>query len=79
MFFQRKNIIFIASSRLSQGFPGGSVVNNLPANAGAAGDTGSIPGLGRSPERGCGNPLEYSSMERRAWWVTGHGIAKSWT
>ena len=36
------------------GFPGGSVVKNAPANAG---DMGSIPGLGRSPEEGNGNPL----------------------
>ena len=38
-------------------FPGGSVVKNLPANAG---NTGTIPGLGRSPGRGNGNPLQYS-------------------
>jgi len=38
------------------GFPGGTVVNNLSANAGAAGDTGSTPGLGRSGG-GNGNPL----------------------
>ena len=41
------------------GFPGGSVVNNLLANAG---DVCSIPGLGRSPEEGNGNPLQYSSL-----------------
>ena len=39
------------------GFPGGSGVKNLPANAGASGDTGSIPGLGRSPGVGNGNAL----------------------
>ena len=39
------------------GFPGGTVVKNPPANAGDTGDTGSIPGLGRSPEGGHGNPL----------------------
>ena len=38
-------------------FPGGSVMKNLPANAG---DVGLIPGSGRSPERGNGNPLQYS-------------------
>ena len=42
------------------GFPGGSAVKNLPANAG---DTGSIPGLGRSPGEGNGNPLQYSCLE----------------
>ena len=44
------------------GFPGGSVVKNLPANAGDPGDVGSILGLGRSPE-GNGNPLQYSWLE----------------
>ena len=38
------------------GFPGGSVVKNLPANAGDAGDEGSIPGLGRSPGKGNSDP-----------------------
>ena len=42
------------------GFPGGSVVKNLPPNAG---DVGSIPGPGRSPEEGNGNPLQYSYLE----------------
>ena len=42
------------------GFPGSSAVKNPPANAGDTGDTGSIPGLGRSPERGNGNPFQYS-------------------
>ena len=41
------------------GFPGGSVVKNLPATAGDAGDTGSIPGRGRSPGEGHDNPLQY--------------------
>ena len=44
-------------------FPGGSVVKNLPANAEAVGDEGSIPGLGRSPGGGHGNPLQYSCLE----------------
>ena len=39
------------------GFPGGTVVKNLPANAGDVRDTGSIPGLGRSPGVENGNPL----------------------
>ena len=59
------------------GFPGGSVVKNLPGNAG---DVGSIPGSGRSPGEGNGNPLQYSCLENSmnggAWWATGHGIAK---
>ena len=41
-------------------FPGGSVVKNLPANAGHAGDAGSIPRSGRSPGGGSGNSLQYS-------------------
>ena len=59
----------------------GSVVKNPPANAGAKGDSGSIPGLGRSPGGGNGNPLQYSCLEnpmdRGAWWTVVHGVAKS--
>ena len=44
-------------------FSGGSVVKNLPANAGDAKDMGSIPGLERSPGGGHGNPLQYSCQE----------------
>ena len=55
------------------GFPGSSVVKNLPANIGDIGDTGSIPETGRSPGAGNDNPLQYSSlgnpMARRAWRV----------
>ena len=65
---------------ISKGFPGGSVVRNLPANAG---DTSSILGWGRSLEEGNGNPLQYSclgnSTDRGAWWVTAHGVVKSHT
>ena len=46
--------------RKSLGFPGGSVVKKLPANAG---DTGSISGLGKSPGEGNGNPFQYSYLE----------------
>ena len=62
------------------GFPGGSVVQNVPANAGNTRDTGSIPGLGRSPGGGNGNPLLYSCLEnpmdKGAWRATVHGITK---
>ena len=65
------------------GFPGGAVVRNLPANAGDAGDSSLIPGSGRSPKVGNGNPLQCScienSMDRGTWLATVHGIAKSWT
>ena len=47
----------------SMGFPGGSVVKYLPANAGDTGDSGSIPGLGRSSEEWNGNPFQYSCLE----------------
>ena len=60
-----------------RGFPDGSVVKNLLANAG---NVGSIPGSGRCLEEGNGNPLQYSclenSMDREAWWTTVHGIPK---
>ena len=59
------------------GFLGGAVLKNLPANAGDSGDVGSIPGTGRSPGVGNGNPLQYSclenSMDREAWWSIVHG------
>ena len=54
-----------------RGFPGGSLVKNLPASAGDTGDAGSIPGSGRSPVRVNGNPLQDSCqdnpMDRGAW------------
>ena len=46
-----------------RGLPGGSMVKNPPANAWDAGDTGLIPGSGKSPGRGNGNPLQYSCLE----------------
>ena len=56
------------------GFPGGTVVKNLPAKAGDARDVGSIPGPGRSLRVGNGTPLQYSCLEnpkdRGAWWAT---------
>ena len=55
------------------------VVKNPPANAGDAGDTGLITGLGRSPGEGNGNPLQYSCLEnpidRGAWQATVHRVA----
>ena len=53
------------------------MVKNPPANAG---DTGSVPGSGRSPGEGNGNLLQYpclgNPMNRRAWWAIVHGVAK---
>ena len=64
----------------TEALPGGSAVK---ASACGAGDPGVIPGLGRSPAEGNGNPLQYSclenSMDWRAWWATVHGVAKSRT
>ena len=45
------------------GFPGGTVVKNLPANAGNLGDAGSVPRSRRSHGGGNGNPLQYSCLE----------------
>ena len=63
-----------------QGFPGGSVVKNPPANAG---DSGLIPGLGKSPGGGSGNSLQYTClgkhMDRGGWWTRVHGVTKSRT
>ena len=60
------------------GFPGSSVVKNLPANAR---DACSVPGLGRSPGEGNGSALQCSCLEnpkdRGAWWVTVRGVTKN--
>ena len=60
-------------------FPGGTVVKNLPANAGDTEDLSLVPGLGRSSGGGNDNPFQYSylenAMDRGAWWV--HGVTKS--
>ena len=61
-------------------FPGGS---DGKESACSAGDPSSILGLGRSPGKGNGNPLQYSCLEdpmdRGAWWATVHGVVRSWT
>ena len=86
--FQRADILTLAKFLLIfffyalgfGGLPDGSVVNNLPANAG---DAGLIPGSERSPGEGNANPLHYSclqnTMDKEAWWATTHGVTKSWT
>ena len=67
------------SINADEGFPGGSVVKNPPANAG---DSGLIPGLGRCPGEGNGNPFQYSCLEnpmdREAGQATVHGVTKGW-
>ena len=66
-----------------QGFPGGSVVQNLPANAGDTRDPGLIAGVGRALGVGNDNLLQYSCLEnpmdRGAWWAKVHGVTKRWT
>ena len=66
-----------------QACPGGTVVKNLPANAGDAWGLRSIPGSGRSPGVGNSNPLQYSclenSMDRGVWRATVHGVKKNKT
>ena len=65
------------------GFPGSSVVKNLPANTGDMRDTGLVPDPGRSPGEGSGRPLQYSCqqnpMDRGAGQAPVHGVAKNLT
>ena len=59
------------------GFPGDAMIKSLAANAGDTRDSGLIPGLGRSPGGGHGNPLQHSCLEtpmdRGAWWARSMG------
>ena len=65
------------STPVFMGFPGGSYSKESACNAG---DLGSIPGLGRSPGGGHGNPHQYSCLENPpAWRTEVHGVTKSWT
>ena len=67
--------VFISKYISIKGFPGGSEIKNLSVNAG---DAGLIPGSGRSPGEGNGNPLQYSCLENPmdggTWWATVHGL-----
>ena len=69
--------VFSEETILSKGFPGGS---DGKESACSVGNLGAIPGLGRSPGEGNGNPLPYSylenPMDRGAWGATVHGVAK---
>ena len=76
------------SANLDSGLGSGAsqvalVVENPPTNQVDVRDTGSIPGSERSPGGGHGNPVQYSCLEnpmdRGAWWVTVHGVAKNQT
>ena len=78
LFTSRDTILTHASLYLPMDLPDGSAVKNLPANAG---DKGSIPGSGRSPGEGNGNPLQYSClgnpMDRGTLWARVHGVPKN--
>ena len=75
LFKNRATILRSLQRRI--GFPGGSDSKESACNSG---DAGSIPGSGRSPGEGNGNPLQCpcleNPMDRRAWWATVHGVAK---
>ena len=75
-----KNVSNIFRIRSLTDFSGGSDSKESDYNAE---DMGSIPGSGKSPGQGNGNPLQYSCLEsprdRRAWRATVHGVTKSWT
>ena len=66
-----------------EGFPDGSSGQESACNAGDVEDLGSIPGSGRSPGGGHGNPFQYSYLEnlmdRGAWWAVVHGVTKNQT
>ena len=71
-----QKLVFIQKSS-----PVTQLVKILPNDTGDRGDMGSIPGLGRFPREGNGNPLQYSclenSMDREAWLTTVHEVAES--
>ena len=79
-FFPEYILVFYIQYMTLIGFSGGS---DGKESACSAGDPGLISGLGRSPREGNGNPLQYSSLEnsmdRGAWRVSAHGVAKSQT
>ena len=72
--------IYLSKDTLSEGFPGGTVIKNLPANAGDTRDMDSIPGSGRSPGEENGYPLQYSCLEnlidKGAWWAILYGVRR---
>ena len=73
-------MLWVISRSYAMGFPGGSDSKESACNAG---DAGLIPGWGRFPGGGNGNPLQYSCLEspmdRGAWQATVHGVTESWT
>ena len=83
MFSCRMWSVLFCGLRVSMGFPSGSVDEESACNSGDAGDAGSIPGSGRSPREGNGNPPQYSWLENPmdggAWWATIQWVTKSRT
>ena len=81
LFFQIVVMLFFFFFCPRRGFPGGSAVQNWPANAGDTVDAGLISGLRRSPGAGNGNPLQYSCLEnpmdRGVLCATVHGVTES--
>ena len=79
VFWELHSLFNPLNKDLPVGFPSSSDGKESACNSG---DPGSIPGLGRSPGGGNGNPLQYSCLEncmdRGAWRTTVHGVAKSW-
>ena len=75
--------MFITVLLITRASQAALVVKNPPDNAGDIRDVGLIPKLGRFPEEGNGNPLQYSCLEnpmdRGGWQAIVHGVAKSWT
>ena len=64
--FLKKPILNFSCFNVIKDFPGGSAGKE---SAGNVGDVGSIPGSGKSPGRRNGNPLQYSCLDRGAWWA----------
>ena len=79
----RVRVGFINDYIVLLGFRGGASVKNPPANSGGIRDVGLIPGLGRSPGGGHGNPLQYSCLknpkDRGGWWAMAYRVTKSQT
>ena len=71
---------YFFGGNLARGFLDGTSVKNSSANGGGKRDPASIPGLGRFPGEGYGNPLQYSClknpMDRGAWWATVQGLQR---
>ena len=78
MYDNNVNFRFLDDSASTWASQGMIVVKNPPANAGDMRDVGLIPGLGRSPGGGHGNPVQYSCLENpkdsRDWWATVHSV-----